>query len=304
MTGRRPPAPRRAVRAGFAIDASRIARRLRIPAPILADCVTIHTASLYPLPVISYPEDGNALYRQLEEDSFWFRHRNECLLAALRRLPPDGAVYDVGGGNGFVARALQDAGYDTTLVEPGPVGAENARQQGVKKVIEATLEDAALDEGTLPAIGIFDVLEHMPDEAAFLDELHRHLRPGGRLYLTVPAYAALWSGEDEFAGHFRRYGRRGLSAALHRAGFDVEYLSHFFWLLPLPILLFRALPSRLGFHERGNPAAKQREHGAGGGIASRILAAALAWEPRAVAAGRTLPFGGSLLCVARSRAAA
>ncbi|NNL64756.1 MAG: class I SAM-dependent methyltransferase [Myxococcales bacterium] len=266
--------------------------------------MTIPATPLYPLPVLSYPEDGNAFYRQLEEDSFWFRHRNACLLAALGRLPPEGAIHDVGGGNGFVARALQDAGYDTTLVEPGPVGAENARKLGVKKVIEATLEEADLDEGSLAAIGIFDVLEHMPDEAGFLDGLHRHLRPGGRLYLTVPAYDALWSGEDEFAGHHRRYGRGALAATLTRAGFDVEYLSHIFWLLPLPILLFRAIPSRLGLHRSGNTPARQREHGAGGGIANRAISAALSFEPRAIAAGRRIPFGGSLLCVARARGAA
>jgi len=251
--------------------------------------------------VISYPEDGNALCRQLEEDSFWFRHRNECLLAAFDRLPPEGAVYDVGGGNGFVARALQEAGYDTTLVEPGPVGARNARSLGVKKVLHATLDASGLAPGSLPAVGIFDVLEHMPDEAAFLDSLRRFLRPAGRLYLTVPAYAALWSVEDDAAGHFRRYDRGSLSDALGRAGFEVEYLSHLFWLLPLPIALLRVLPSRLGLRRAADADTASREHGAGGGVLNRILAVALAWEPRAVAAGRSIPFGGSLLCVARAR---
>ncbi len=252
--------------------------------------------------MISYPEGGNALYREVEEDSFWFQHRNECLLAAFRRLPPEGAIYDVGGGNGFVARALQDAGYDPVLVEPGPVGAENARRLGVKRVIEGTLEGADLPDGSLPAAGIFDVLEHIEDERGFLAALHRHLRPGGRLYLTVPAYASLWSVEDEIAGHFRRYGRRSLASSLDAAGFEIEYLTHLFWLLPLPIALLRALPSRLGFRPTDNRAATLREHGADIGIAGRLVAAALAWEPRAIAAGRTIPFGGSLLCVARGRA--
>ena len=263
--------------------------------------MTIDAAWRYSLPVISYPEDGNALCRQLEEDSFWFRHRNECLLAAFGRLPPEGAVYDVGGGNGFVARALQDAGYDTTLVEPGPVGAQNARSLGVKQVIQGTIDTAGLAPGSLPAVGIFDVLEHMPDEAGFLDSLRRFLRPAGRLYLTVPAYTALWSVEDDAAGHHRRYDRRSLSAALGRAGFEIEYLSHFFWLLPLPILLLRVLPSRLGLRRAADADTAGREHGAGGGLLNRILAAALAFEPRVVAAGRSIPFGGSLLCVARAR---
>lgn len=265
--------------------------------------MTSEAAPRYLGPMISYPEDGNASLRAVEEGSFWFRHRNEVLLAALERFRPEGVLWDVGGGNGFVARALQDAGHETVLVEPGPVGAENARRLGVKRVVEGTLDDAEVDEGSLAAIGVFDVLEHMADDRAFLTDLHRRLRPGGRLYVTVPAYASLWSAEDVYAGHHRRYDRRSLGRALGETGFECEYLGHFFWILPLPIALLRVLPSRLGLR-RGAPDAETaaREHGADGAVAGRLLSVALAWEPRAVAAGRTIPFGGSLLCVAQARA--
>jgi hypothetical protein len=42
----------------------------------------------------------------LEDSSFWFAHRNACLLAVLRQFPTIGPFFDVGGGNGFVAAAL------------------------------------------------------------------------------------------------------------------------------------------------------------------------------------------------------
>ena len=67
---------------------------------------------------VSYPEDGNQLCFDIEDSSFWFRHRNNCLLQAVNSLPPAGTFFDIGGGNGYVAQAIQNAGFETVLVEP------------------------------------------------------------------------------------------------------------------------------------------------------------------------------------------
>src|SRR5205814_2961911 len=99
---------------------------------------------------VSYPEEGNEDCFQIEDDSFWFRHRNLAILEVMRQFPPSGAVFDIGGGNGFVARAIEAAGYSTVLVEPG-TGAFNARARGLSTVIQATLEDAKFRNGSLPA---------------------------------------------------------------------------------------------------------------------------------------------------------
>ncbi|HEX3866389.1 MAG TPA: hypothetical protein VHV78_06525, partial [Gemmatimonadaceae bacterium] len=68
---------------------------------------------------LSYPDHGNQMCFQVEDTSFWFRHRNRCIVEMLRRLPPSGTVFDVGGGNGFVTAGLLKAGFDSILVEPG-----------------------------------------------------------------------------------------------------------------------------------------------------------------------------------------
>src|SRR5688572_19077691 len=69
---------------------------------------------------LSYPEQGNDAYFQIEDDSFWFQHRNQVIVEAVRSFPPAGPIFDVGGGNGCVAHALQKAGFPTVVVEPGP----------------------------------------------------------------------------------------------------------------------------------------------------------------------------------------
>jgi SAM-dependent methyltransferase len=245
----------------------------------------------------SYPEHGHQTCRQLEDDSFWFRHRNRCLLALFRRYPPRGTVYDVGGGNGFVSRALQGAGHDVVLVEPGEVGCANARQLGVERVICGELEDAGIEAGSAGAVGLFDVVEHVEDDRGFLEMAHRALARDGALYLTVPSYQLLWSDLDVEAGHFRRYSHRGLAAVLEAAGFEVAYLSYMFWLLPAPILVGRALPARLGLTRKAG--AVTREHRGGTPAIRRVLETSLAWEPAAIARGMRIPVGSSLIAAAR-----
>ena len=54
-------------------------------------------------------------------------------------------------------------------------------------------------------IALLDVLEHVPDDLASLRAIHRRLKPGGALLLTVPANPWMWSAHDAAHHHFRRY---------------------------------------------------------------------------------------------------
>ena len=53
---------------------------------------------------ISYPEEGNEACFEIEDQSFWFQHRNDCIRELVRNFPPRGSgpIIDVGGGNGFL----------------------------------------------------------------------------------------------------------------------------------------------------------------------------------------------------------
>mgnify|MGYP007131759322 CR=1 FL=1 len=58
---------------------------------------------------VSYPAHGNATCLAVEDTSFWFRHRNRCILEFVHRYRPDGPLLDIGGGNGFVSPGLQQS---------------------------------------------------------------------------------------------------------------------------------------------------------------------------------------------------
>lgn len=246
---------------------------------------------------VSYPDQANAAYSRVEDRSFWFRHRNRCIVSLVRLFPPQGVLLDIGGGNGFVAQGLAEAGFACALLEPGLDGARAARARGVGPVICATLKDAGLAPGSIGAAGLFDVIEHIEDEATALREVWRILEPGGRLFVTVPAYQWLYSADDEAAGHFRRYTAASLRRALEAAGFRVEFATYLFLFLPPVVFALRTLPSRLGL--RVAPAADldPADH-APGGAARFLVDAALAAEYALLRRGVKSPAGGSCLCVA------
>lgn len=246
---------------------------------------------------ISYPDSGNAACLEIEDGSFWFRHRNRCIVRTVERLAPTGVFLDVGGGNGYVARGLKQAGIACTLVEPGLDGALAAHARGIAPVVCARLEDAGFAAGSFAAAGLFDVLEHIEDEAAALAEIRRLLAPGARLFLTVPAFQMLFAEEDVEAGHYRRYTAARLAGVLRHAGFTVDYQTYLFWPLPLPILLFRTLPWRLGL-QRGNGTQRASQEHAPTGVAARVMERALDAEFAVVSRGGRISVGGSLLAVA------
>ena len=251
---------------------------------------------------VSYPEEGNEACFEVEDHSFWFRHRNDCICELVRNFPPRGSgpIIDVGGGNGFLAKGLIDSGWDVVLVEPGLSGARNAKKRGLEHVICGTTHSAGFKNGSLPAIGVFDVVEHIEDDLGFLRHLRDLLEPGGMLYLTVPAYNFLWSHEDVNAGHFRRYTIGAMEKKLVKAGLELIFETYIFGFLPIPVLLFRTLSYRLGVVGK-NIAGKEvkRDHSQKQGLLGAMMARSFASELNRIRAGKSLAFGGSCLLAAK-----
>ena len=251
--------------------------------------------------IISYPDEGNDHCFEVEDNSFWFRHRNNCIIEMIKnyRSSSDGPIFDIGGGNGFVAKGLLNAGLEVVLVEPGPAGAMNAKKRGVPHVICATTHTAKFKPGTIPAIGVFDVVEHIEDDIGFLNHLWELLIPGGMLYLTVPAYQLLWSQEDVEGGHFRRYTLSNLKKKILHSGFDISYSSYIFSYLPLFVFLLRTLPYKLNLVKSSASDSIKQDHSSPKGIGSKILNLFHNWELKKIRVRKKIPLGGSCMIAAK-----
>ncbi len=249
---------------------------------------------------VSYPEEGNQNCFIIEDNSFWFRHRNICISEAIKKYSKDKVFFDIGGGNGFVSMGLNKSGIETVVVEPGIQGCVNARSRGLENVMCATLQDADFNKESIESAGLFDVVEHIEDDVEFLKTLSVYLKKGAKLYITVPSFNWLWSNEDKFAGHYRRYTLKSLKKVLEKAGYEIEYSTYIFSILPLPIMLFRCLPYWLGLAKKSEDLSKNvKEHKEKKGILSGLLNLIWNWEINKIKKSKRIFFGGSCFVVAK-----
>jgi SAM-dependent methyltransferase len=145
-----------------------------------------------------------------------------------------------------------DEGFNAALLEPGPIGAFNAKKQRyIPEVLCSTLEEAGFLPSSVSAIGLFDVIEHIKDDHAFVRQIHNILQPGGLLYATVPAHEWLWSLSDITAQHFRRYNHKEIVVLLNDR-FEVLFITYLFRVLTLPIYFMRSIPFQLGLTRQEN----------------------------------------------------
>ena len=152
---------------------------------------------------------------------WWYRARAELLRAALERFVGQPArLLDVGSADGPSVRWLRGRGtrialdIDTRGLAPGDVC-------GSALALPFPAE-------TFDLVAAFDVIEHCDPEASALAEVHRVLRPGGRLLMSVPAYQWAWTAFDDHNRHHRRYTRRRATDAVRAAGFEVLRASYLF----------------------------------------------------------------------------
>lgn len=154
------------------------------------------------------------------------------LAILARAVPPPGRVLDAGAGRGRFVSAARRAGYDAAGIEPSQRGAGAAAALGIP-VRQAGIETAAVPAGSLDAVTLWHVLEHLDDPGAALATIHGWLRPGGALLVGVPNLASLqarvglerWYHLD-VPRHRVHFTPDGLERLLGRCGFGIVSVHH------------------------------------------------------------------------------
>lgn len=248
---------------------------------------------------ISYPTEGNKNLQNVEDASYWFQHRNQIIWQALQKTGVRPSwLLDVGGGNGYVSEFLEKQGVPSVVLEPGEVGALNSVMKTVSGVINTSFENAHFKKDSVPAVGLFDVLEHFENDKALLGNIFQCLQPSGIVVIAVPAHKYLWSEADEFAGHFRRYTLDSLSSTLESVGYKCIFKSYFFSPLILPILVFRTLKTLI-YKKTDSAKVAATDHGVEGGLAVKILKVILKLELILFKKFGKIPFGASVIAIGR-----
>jgi SAM-dependent methyltransferase len=232
---------------------------------------------------------------RLEDSLWWFRGLRGLVLDLLARHRPGPAfaLLDAGCGTGgmlahiaarFPAARLHGLDYAESACAL-------ARRKSPAEVRQGSVNELPYAAASFDALVSLDVLDADDvDPPRAVAEFRRVLRPGGIAIVNVAAYQWMLSWHDRAVGQSRRYSRGELRALLAAEG--LAPLRSTYWntlLFPFMVLRRKVFPSGGGGSDvRAWP-----------GPLNALGAGLVAVERGAIRAGVSLPFGGSVLVVAR-----
>lgn len=250
-----------------------------------------------------YPVDVFKLLYKVEDTNFWFVSRNKIIQYLFKKYlnKKDSQVLEIGCGTGYVLKGLQNAFPDFQLT-----GSE-IHLEGIKFAKER-LPNATfiqLDATNMPfensydAIGSFDVLEHIEEDEKVIHEVFKALKPNGLFFVTVPQHQWMWSINDDIAYHKRRYSRKELNQKLLKSGFEIVYISSFVFMLFPFMYVSRFFKQKKTDIITEEIILKEMNELELNPMINFIFGLFMKIDEMFIKLGISLPFGGSLIAVAK-----
>jgi SAM-dependent methyltransferase len=241
-----------------------------------------------------------SIMHRVEETHWWFVGRRkiiesflEPVCAGLKAKEPGRAplnILDVGCGTGANLEMLSQFGK-AEGVDVSAEALEFCRERGLQQVKQGAAEALPYENDSFDLVTGLDVVEHLDDDVAGLQEMRRVLRPDGRAVLFVPAFMFLWGVQDDISNHRRRYTMAGLKEVVRKSGFEIEHASYVNLSFFAPIFFGRLLMRVTGLR----PASENNiTIGALNGVLGKLFGA-----ERFLLRHLNFPFGVSIICVAR-----
>jgi SAM-dependent methyltransferase len=234
------------------------------------------------------------MYR-VEESHWWFVGRRRILSSFVQRIvsnlnKPRPLILDVGCGTGANLEMLSQFG-SAEGVDVSEEALAFCHARGLSSVRLGEAEHLPYEDSSFDLVTGLDVVEHLDNDLAGLNEMRRVLRRDGRALLFVPAFMFLWGVQDDISNHRRRYTLANLKQVVRQAGFEVERATYANLTFFIPILIGRLLMRLTGFR----PAS---ENNLTLGFLNGVLGSIFGAE--AILLRRlNFPFGVSIICVAR-----
>jgi SAM-dependent methyltransferase len=253
-----------------------------------------HVEILSPAEAINFPDQW---YEIMDERHFWMVWRTRAFLRQCQALSISThtpyAVLEIGCGHGILRRMLEASTRWKIDAVDLNAGALFHSTPGRGRTALYNIHDRApsLAAG-YDAIILFDVIEHIESPPEFLSSALYHLKPGGYVFINVPALQSLYSKFDVAVGHYRRYTKQSLEAELAKAG--IRKMDDRYWgLTMVPVVALRKLLLSLRRDDGGKgTTVVQRGVMPPGKLADAVLTGAMRLETSAIG---TAPLGTSLL---------
>lgn len=246
-------------------------------------------------------EEYERMYR-FEDTYWWFvarRHLIASLLDGWYARDGQSEILDIGCGTGAMLDELAPFGH-VMGADFAPEALAFCRQRGSHyPLTRADVRRLPFAADSFDVVTAMDIIEHIDNDKAASAEIFRVLRPGGRLFVTVPAFQSLWSEHDEALHHYRRYTVPHLKDLFQRVGFAVPKMSYTVTSLFPLIWTYRQISNQLP-RRRANGEKKANLVNFSQPVNAALLALS-EWES-ALVRRMNLPFGVTVVCVAEKKA--
>lgn len=240
-------------------------------------------------------------YRRMDDfqkSHWWYQGRRFIVRSLFCRYTEGtgasgGSFLDIGCGTGEGKAIIGSAG-SLVGIDASDEALSIAKSKGYASLQKGSVEKLPHPSDSFDGVLALDVLEHIGDDQAAFGECFRVLRPGGSLILTVPAYQWLWSGHDDVFGHKRRYLKGELAGKAEAAGLEIVFASHYVTLL-FPVIAVWRSAGKLFRNRRVShffPLPR---------VLNGFLFCLMAFEGLLLRSGCRLPFGSSLILVAKKK---
>lgn len=163
------------------------------------------------------------------EDHYWWHVAKRDMVSDLltKHFPAPGVLVEGGVGAGRNLLEFRQLGYSVAGYDIMSEAVDYCRDRGIENVAVHDLgESWPIADGTVRAVVMLDVLEHLADPVRVLEHARSALSKDGGVIFTVPAHPELFGDWDRRLGHYRRYTTKMIRQHAREAGFSVKYLSH------------------------------------------------------------------------------
>jgi 2-polyprenyl-3-methyl-5-hydroxy-6-metoxy-1,4-benzoquinol methylase len=171
-------------------------------------------------------EVGSVLGSNVQEDGMGRQYADDFLSFIVSTLELECAdkqsVLEIGCGNGYLLSRMSSVFKEVQGVEPGPHGQDGAQRYGIN--IYQDFFPSEKIKGKFSAIVLMSVLEHVQNPVEFTSNLKNYLKPGGKIFISVPNEGPYIRNGDVstlFHEHWSYFDDQTLRSSMMEAGYKV-----------------------------------------------------------------------------------